>query len=111
MRGMVLFLGENRCPSVDSCHAPCRPLVIGCQPLNSKVMYESDKVGRIVFEESAERWHGERRRGRRGTVVCDVIHAHARLLAQCTLRLHVLVLSMLKTCTIFFSESAVYKFV
>ena len=28
--------------------------VIGCQPLNSKVMYESVKVGRIVFEESAD---------------------------------------------------------
>ena len=31
-----------------------RTQVIGCQPLNSKVMYESVKVGQIVFEESAD---------------------------------------------------------
>ena len=28
--------------------------VIGCQPVRSKVMYESVKAGKIVFEESKE---------------------------------------------------------
>ena len=32
----------------------CNFQIIGCQPYNSKVMYESVKAGKIVFEESTD---------------------------------------------------------